>query len=81
MANTIRRNSFQDQLDIAGGKSGIGYKNIGMNNEFTRDQNQAIQGLGKGVADTAMTAGYLANKYPTKDPYEDEDEDEDGAVG
>lgn len=79
VANTIKRNSFQDQLDIAGGKSGIGYKNIGMNNEFTRDQNQAIQGLGKGIGDTAMTAGYLANKYPTKDPYEDEDED--GAVG
>jgi hypothetical protein len=76
IANTIKRNSFQDQLDIAGGKSGIVYKNIGMNNEFTRDQNQAIQGLGKGVADTAMTAGYLVNKYPTKDPYADEEEED-----
>jgi hypothetical protein len=76
IANTIKRNSFQDQFDIAGGKSGIGYKNIGMNNEFTRDQNQVIQGLGKGVADTAMTAGYLVNKYPTKDPYADEEEED-----
>jgi hypothetical protein len=60
IANSIKRNSFQDQLDIAGAKSGIGYKNMGINNEFTRDQNQAIQGLGTGIANTAMTAGYLA---------------------
>lgn len=73
IANTIKRNSFQDQLDIAGGRSGIGYKNMGINNEFTRDTNQAIQGLGKGIGDTAMTAGYLANRYPSSSQDTEED--------
>jgi hypothetical protein len=48
----------------AAAKAGVGYTGIDMMNTFARDRNQAIQGLAKGVGDTAMTAGYLSNPTP-----------------
>ena len=63
-ANAIKGQGFQDQMSIAAAKSGLGFNAIDRRAQYTRDQNQAIQGLGKGIGDTAMTAGYLSSMYP-----------------
>ena len=62
--NSITGQTYQDKMGNAAAKAGVGYTGIDMMNTFARDQNQAIQGLAKGVGDTAMTAGYLSNPTP-----------------
>lgn len=63
--NALQQQQFGNALDIAGAKSGIGFKSMDTRNQFVRDQNQAIQGIGQGIANTAMTAGYLMDKDNT----------------
>jgi hypothetical protein len=62
--NSITGQTYQDKMGNAAAKAGVGYTGIDMMNTFARDRNQAIQGLAKGVGDTAMTAGYLSNPTP-----------------
>jgi hypothetical protein len=58
--NQIESKILADKMDIAGAKAGIGWKGIGYGQQSAQDRNQAIQGFGTGIANTAMTAGYLA---------------------
>jgi hypothetical protein len=62
--NAITGQTYQDRMGNAAARTGVIYNGIDMMNGFTRDNNQAIQGLAKGIGDSAMTAGYLANPTP-----------------
>jgi hypothetical protein len=54
--NATKQQAFGNEMDIFKGKAGIANNNIDYMNQRTRDQNQAIQGVGNAVAGVAMYA-------------------------
>lgn len=63
--NKYRQGMFNNAMDLANARAGLGYKGIGYGQQMAQDRNQAIQGFGQGIANTAMTAGYLMDKDNT----------------
>lgn len=60
--NQIKGNIFANQMDLASARAGQGYKGIAYGQQAAQDRNQAIQGFGQGISNTAMTAGYLMDR-------------------
>jgi hypothetical protein len=65
--NDIKSQQFKDAMSQASAKAGVGYNAINMNNQFTSDRNQAIQGLGNAVSQGAMVYG-RSKANPTVTP-------------
>lgn len=62
--NDIKGQTFKDAMSQASAKAGIGYNAINMNNSFSSDKNQMIQGLGNAVSKGAMAAGLNSSDEP-----------------
>lgn len=55
--DSLQQQQFNDQLGLASAKAGTGYQGINFLQQGTRDQNNAIQGIGNGVTAGAMYYG------------------------
>jgi hypothetical protein len=66
--NDIKGQTFKDAMSQASAKAGVGYNAINMNNQFTSDRNQAIQGLGNAASQGAMYYGTRSSAKPTVTP-------------
>jgi hypothetical protein len=55
--NAVLQQRFANDIAKAQGRAGIAQAGIQANNQFTRDQNQAIQGVGDAASKTAFMAG------------------------
>jgi len=59
--NEILGTQFGNQMDINRSRFGMSTAQMGQNTQTAQDRNQAIQGLGQGISNTAMFAGAYYN--------------------
>lgn len=72
-ADRLRQTGFDNKMNIAAGKQGLGFKEIDMNYQTAQDRNAAIQGVGN-----AATSGYMYSNRKKKPKDEPDQLSDDG---